>query len=106
MTIETYDGVGNRWDAEGRLIQRATGPFAAEGELYERPSPIAKEEDLCSWAFDGQCEKYDTSCGQAFVLEDGTPESNEMKFCCYCGKELIELAREPCWSEDEEENEP
>jgi len=36
MTIETYDGVGNRWDAEGRLIQRATGPFAAEGELYER----------------------------------------------------------------------
>jgi hypothetical protein len=31
---------------------------------------------------------YETSCGQAFTLNDGTPEENGMLYCYHCGKPL------------------
>lgn len=45
--------------------------------------------EQCVWAedFDGE---YDTTCQQAFMFIDGSPSENQMKFCCYCGKELVE----------------
>ena len=58
--------------------------------------------DKCSWA---QSEDWDnpgdyyTSCGDAFSLNEGTPDENDMKFCCFCGKELIQIL-----TEEEEEN--
>ncbi len=33
---------------------------------------------------------YDTKCGEAHTLMEGTPKENRMRFCCYCGHELIE----------------
>ena len=31
-----------------------------------------------------------TSCGHEFVIINGTPAENEMKYCCYCGKEIAQ----------------
>jgi len=31
---------------------------------------------------------WDTGCGNTFHLEDGTPGSNGMRFCCFCGGRL------------------
>lgn len=47
-------------------------------------------ENKCIW---NQQEggEYETSCGDAFNLNDGTLKENKMKFCCYCGKEIFEL---------------
>jgi hypothetical protein len=45
--------------------------------------------DTCTWHEDENDGCWDTDCGEAFVLNDGTPESNHMKFCCYCGKPLV-----------------
>jgi hypothetical protein len=46
--------------------------------------------DTCTWKemdeFDSRA--FDTGCGHAFELNDGTPSSNEMQFCCYCGKRI------------------
>lgn len=59
---------------------------------------MAKSEDVgskkaagrgvkrCIWTETG--EMWETTCGNAFVLNDGTPADNEMKFCCYCGGQL------------------
>lgn len=33
-----------------------------------------------------------TSCGEAFVVNEGTPEENGFKFCAYCGRKLIQRA--------------
>lgn len=38
----------------------------------------------CTWR-PGDYGEYNTSCKNAFVLNDGTPSDNNMKFCCYCG---------------------
>ena len=41
----------------------------------------------CTWEED--CEGYwNTACDNMFTLEEGTPEENQMKFCCYCGRPL------------------
>lgn len=59
-----------------------------------------KENKHCTWSQAG--DKYDpydywsTSCGHEFTLTEGTPKDNEMKFCCFCGKKLVE---EP-WKEE------
>ena len=43
--------------------------------------------DFCTWEEeDGFWETY---CGREFVINEGDPEDNGMKYCCFCGK-LIE----------------
>ena len=45
----------------------------------------------CLWSrADDDTDLWETSCDQAFCLTDGTPKANDFKFCCYCGKEIIE----------------
>jgi hypothetical protein len=48
----------------------------------KRPAPT------CIWNEVG--EMWETTCGEAFVVNDGTPSQNKMRFCCYCGKPLVE----------------
>lgn len=52
--------------------------------------------DACKWtlADDPDCDAWDTDCGQLFVLNEGGPTENLMRFCCYCGKPLVEVKRE------------
>lgn len=46
----------------------------------------------CVWTVGDEVygEPWETSCGNAFTLENDGPKENGMKFCCYCGKVLIE----------------
>lgn len=43
----------------------------------------------CRWTMDAD-GIYESSCGRAFTLIDGGPRHNEMAFCCYCGRRLVE----------------
>lgn len=55
------------------------------------PSPGQREpgKEQCLWVqdLDGY---WGSSCNQAFILTDGTPTENEMRYCCHCGKPLKE----------------
>lgn len=47
--------------------------------------------DTCCWArepgFEGE-GPYETQCGKYFELNEGKLADNNMKYCCYCGKEI------------------
>ena len=43
---------------------------------------------LCRWSEDRN-GNWETKCGE---LTQGTPKTNKMAFCCYCGGKLIEVA--------------
>ena len=46
---------------------------------------------ICEWLQDDEDSPiYNTSCGGIFVITEGTPEEHRMKYCCYCGRNLIE----------------
>jgi len=48
-------------------------------------------KEKCIWTAnngDYDSDMWETSCGEAFVLLEGTLKENKMNFCCYCGKPL------------------
>lgn len=52
--------------------------------------------DKCVWTYIPSCSEFsedywETSCGKAFVMIDGTPNENGYNFCPSCGKELNEF---------------
>ena len=60
----------------------------------ERISSLKAELDkTCKWApneaYDGDCY-WETECGNAYSITEGTPADNKMKFCVYCGGKLLE----------------
>jgi hypothetical protein len=51
-------------------------------------------ESICTWSEDDD-GNWNTSCSQEFILIEGTPSQNDMRFCCYCGCHLVEKLYEP-----------
>jgi hypothetical protein len=43
----------------------------------------------CEWTEDSD-GTWNSACGNSFVLNDGKPEDNNMKFCLFCGGKLIQ----------------
>lgn len=57
---------------------------------------VGEETEYCTWSgyqcYDGYLmDNWETTCGNRFILDDGTPSDNKMKHCCYCGKTLKEF---------------
>lgn len=44
----------------------------------------------CKWTYDSNNGLYETSCDKSFIIIDGYPFENDMKYCCYCGKPIME----------------
>ena len=43
----------------------------------------------CEWTLmDAEFNAYDTSCGNPWYLEAGTPEDNKMIYCPACGRRI------------------
>lgn len=54
---------------------------------------VTKEERVvtgCEWDPD-EDGVWNTTCGKSFVLNDGGPIENDMKYCPYCGLCLDQL---------------
>jgi hypothetical protein len=43
---------------------------------------------VCLWNNVDGC--WETTCGNAFEINDGTPAENNMTHCCYCGGKVEE----------------
>lgn len=51
----------------------------------DRPPFNVPHERPCKWAED--CDgNWDTQCGSAIVMIEGTPFENEYAFCPFCGR--------------------
>lgn len=81
------------------IVERSTEPYinqrwpedwieAAKQEAIKRWN--SRATGTCNWhQEDDEYGSYETDCGQAFVLNEGTPEENGFKHCCYCSKLLV-----------------
>lgn len=50
--------------------------------------------DPCEWLQDEWDDSYGTSCGNTYLIIDGTPEDNGMNYCTYCGGKLEAITTE------------
>ena len=85
----------NEIDMPWRFVQccqcGTTGPefySAAEAESAWNRRYVKE----CKWTMGNpDLDMWNTECGKAFTLNDGSPKDNEMKSCCFCGGKLIEI---------------
>lgn len=49
---------------------------------------------VCEWTYDDDHCFYDSSCGDAWTLIDGTPHSNNYRFCPGCGGTISVVTKE------------
>ena len=49
---------------------------------------MSDENETCRWHVDDD-GIYVTECGNLFEIMDGTPAENEMRYCPYCGREIV-----------------
>jgi hypothetical protein len=78
------------------MVLFASEPKCLDGQpLTEQPIPkrivdlLNRDQETCKWErMDHDSDCYETSCGQAFCLTDGTPKENKFKFCSYCGRKI------------------
>jgi hypothetical protein len=83
------------WKNQDRLFKE----LGREGVSYPVDMSGAKT-DMVSWSTATPvCEwkensdgVWETGCTNMFEVTAGTPASNNMKFCCYCGEKLKEEA--------------
>lgn len=62
-----------------------------DGGEATKAAILAHAERTCEWGEeDDGLSEWETQCGNAFVLNDGSPKQNNMNFCPYCGGKLIE----------------
>jgi len=48
------------------------------------------KDKICTWQEDSD-GYWKTGCNNYFVVTEGIPSENKMKYCCYCGGILNEL---------------
>ena len=44
----------------------------------------------CNWK-EEETGYFETSCNNAFAINDGMPSENKMEYCCFCGKPIFEI---------------
>ena len=51
--------------------------------------------DVCTWTLDDEDSKaLARTCGSLWCFESCGPTENEMRYCPYCGKPLVEVQPE------------
>lgn len=66
----------------------------AKLKIEKLEAKLSEEEKECEWwadedeIDDGFDIHYNTKCGHAWILLEGTPEENQISFCNFCGGKL------------------
>ena len=62
----------------------------AKEEIKQLTAELSEKYKPCEWKQDllPEYEPWETSCGDAWCLDDGDPVLNRMKFCPSCGHPL------------------
>lgn len=51
--------------------------------------------EICKWYREDDSDMWQSPCGVAFTLNEGTPYQNGMRYCYKCGKPMFESVKQP-----------
>jgi len=94
-----------RFDGDGNYVKKSSQMAEGIGPIFslrdqDKLTIISKgakpmsEEGNCEWTYDENHCYYDTNCGKAYGLIDGTLKENSHIYCPYCGGKIKELNSE------------
>jgi hypothetical protein len=81
--IYCYNHKSN-WPNRKKVYGDCTDPWAEAMDGCKVRDRFNKE--CCKWHETD--EAWETGCGEMFVLNDGTPMENKMKYCYACGRKI------------------
>jgi hypothetical protein len=88
---QELDAMTKERDTQRELIGRpAEAIYGEYHDMREELAALKERTGLCQWMYDDN-GFWQTTCEEAFCIEDGTPKDNGMRFCVYCGKPLAEV---------------
>lgn len=91
VEVRVTDNEDGTWTAE--LGQRGHRRWRRATSRSEAIAGVVAESSAdsfrCTWTEDDD-GVWDTDCGNRFETVEGTPHENDMLFCCYCGRPLVE----------------
>lgn len=79
-TLDTRDG-----------ISPGISPPAPAAAPIDPESPLYARLKKCRWVQDEDGGAYDSDCGHRWDFIEAGPIDNGMRFCCYCGKSLVDV---------------
>jgi hypothetical protein len=89
---QELDAMTKERDTQRELIGRpAEAIYGEYHDMRQELDALKEKTGICKWTYDDYWCYWHTDCGQDFVLETGSPKENEMVFCCFCGKRLVEV---------------
>ena len=77
------------------VVRECLASLLAEAGTEELP--------VCEWREDGDdydSEQWETTCGEAFCFIDGDPVTNNIRYCCYCGKPVKAVPAVPAQEQE------
>jgi len=86
-------GVKEEDDKKIRMLFSFLPGKAKERDEKVIISFIGEKITACEWHGDEE-GSWSTSCDNILCIIEGTPKENEMEFCCYCGKKLVQVVFE------------
>jgi hypothetical protein len=96
---EKYEESWNERITEREFLRRASRSTCE----YRDAPPSDQGLRECVWTEDWDGGSWETSCGEGFCFNDGGPEENKTRFCCYCGKPVLAVKYEYTDDEDEDD---
>ena len=64
------------------------GDYYSAKDVLQAYAAGREARPVCLWNNVDGC--WETTCGNAFEINDGTPSENNMTYCCYCGGKVEE----------------
>ena len=83
------------YDQKTRNYKNFKQTEAQNKALTAEISQLKEAKGSCKWFQENEhgfdpTDTWQTNCGDYYTIFEGTPAENKMKFCCFCGKPLIE----------------
>jgi hypothetical protein len=84
--------------AYARSIRANDPEFANELDnwIESRPANALvdyKQEVVCEWKQEEYEDCWESSCGETWIIDEGTPVENGMNYCAFCGHPLKQQLR-------------
>ena len=94
MSFKAWDKCG-QCEGSGSVVPETGGMYQCPtcAEVERLKAELAGEtlpRESCKWSEDAD-GVWETECGDMFVLVEGPPSKNDMRYCCYCGRKLQEV---------------
>ena len=91
MNAEEINAIKLKWQKHNRDNGLSWNEVS---ELVNELTAKSNEDAPCKWSYEEDYGYFETECGEAYSLIDGTLEENKHLYCPFCGGKIAAFGKE------------